>query len=261
MIAYEVEGPKDGPVLVLCNSLGATTAMWAEQRQALRDEVRVVSIETRGHGRSPVLPGPYAVADLGGDVLEVLDELGVASASVAGVSLGGAVAQWLAFEAPDRIDSLTLICTSARFGDPQPWHERAATVRAQGTGAVADAVVARWVTEGWGRLHPERVASMRAMIASTPREGYAACCEAIAAWDAGEDLAAINAPTLVVAAEQDPATPPEHAHRLASGVSGARLEIVDPGAHLVNVERPDLIGDLLREQVRGHSTAGRGARR
>lgn len=99
------------------------------------------------------------------------------------------------------------------------------------------------------------------MIAATPPEGYAACCEAIAAWLATDDLAAINAPTPVVAAEQDPATPPEHAHRLASGIRGARLEVADPGAHLVNVERPDLIADLLREQFRAHSTAGSGARR
>jgi pimeloyl-ACP methyl ester carboxylesterase len=138
-----VEGPADAPPLVLLCSLGSTVDMWAPQREELADEFRVITLDTRGHGGSPVVDGPYTVADLAADVLETLDDLGVERAAVVGVSLGGATAQALALGAPERVAALGLVCTSARFGDPPPWLERAATVRAGGAEAVADAVVGR----------------------------------------------------------------------------------------------------------------------
>lgn len=251
-----LEGPDAAPPLVLLCSLGSTGEMWAPQREALAGEHRVITIDTRGHGGSPVPDGPYSVADLGADVLETLDDLGVGRASFAGVSLGGAISQWIALEAPERVASLGLLCTSADFGGSDaaaaaPWLERAATVRAGGADAVADAVVARWFTEAYAAERPRTVEHMRAMIAGTPAEGYAACCEAIAGWDAVSRLAAIAAPTLVVAGAQDPATPPAHGRVLAEHIPGARFELVDDAAHLASYQRPDAVTALLRAHLKG----------
>lgn len=246
-----VEGPEDAPPLVLLCSLGSTVDMWAPQRRELTGEHKVISLDTRGHGGSPVPDGPYSVADLGTDVLGTLDELGVARAAFAGVSLGGATAQWIALHAPERVAALALLCTSARFGDPEPWWERAATVRAGGAQAVAGTVVGRWFSARYATAQPATVEHMRAMIAATPTEGYAACCEAIAGWDAVDDLHRIAAPTLVVGGVEDPATPPEHQEILARGIPRARLEIVDDAAHLASYQRPEIVTPLIREHVKG----------
>lgn len=240
------EGPPDAPVLVLLCSIGTTIDMWVPQRRELAGEFRVISIDTRGHGGSPVPDGPYAVTDLAGDVLATLDDLGIARATFAGVSLGGAVAQRIALDAPERVAALVLISTSSRFGEPAQWHDRAATVRAGGTEAIADATMGRWFAEAFRATQPERVATMRAMFTGTPREGYAGCCEALGGWDSRDLLGGIDAPTLVLVGTEDPATPPSHAQVLAGGIPGARLEIVDEAAHLVSLEHPEIVTPWIR---------------
>jgi len=249
---HEVAGRADASPLLLGGSLGASTAMWDPQVAALAERLRVIAFDHRGHGRSPTPEPPYALADLGHDVLELLDRLGLERASYCGLSLGGMVGMWLAAQAPERIDRLVLVCTSAHMPPPSAWAERAAAVRAAGTvEAIADGVVARWLTPPFAAEHPDVAARLRAMLVATPADGYGACCGAIEHMDLREDLAAITAPTLVIAAEDDPATPPEHARRIAEGISGARLEVLHGAAHLANVERPEAVSRLILEHVTG----------
>jgi 3-oxoadipate enol-lactonase len=247
-VPYRIDGPAEAPVLVLSNSIGSTSDMWAPQVPALAERFRVVRYETRGHAGAPVPDGPYALADLGGDVLALLDNLGVERAHFAGLSLGGMTGMWLGVNASDRIDRLALLCTSAMLARDVDWPARAALVREQGTGAIAAATVERWFTAGWIEAHPDEAARWRATIADTPSEGYAGCAEAIGTMDLEEDIRAIRAPTLVIAGRHDPATPPPHAELIASRIPGARLEIVD-GAHLSNYERADEVTRLLLDHL------------
>jgi len=242
---YTVDGPADAPVLVLGPSLGTTTELWSPQMSALAEGFRVVRYDHRGHGRSPVPPGPYAIADLGRDVLALLDHLEVPRAYLGGVSLGGMVAMWVAAHAPERVDRLALMCTAARLGPAEMWTQRAASVRAEGIAAIADAVLARWVPPEFGQRNPEIMADLRDMLTGTPAEGYAACCTAIETMDLEPDLRRITASTLVIAGLSDEATPPSHAQRIAELIPGARLVLVAGAAHLANVSRPDLIAELL----------------
>ena len=247
------EGPPDAPVLVLLCSLGSTVDMWAPQRRELAGEHRVLTMDTRGHGGSPVPDGPYFVEDLADDVLETLDDLGVDRAAFAGVSLGGAMSQAIALRAPERVSGLALLCTSARFANLDTYVERAETVRSEGAAAIADGVVARWFTDDFATTAPDTVTRMRDMIAATPGEGYASCCEAIVAWDSRSRLASITAPTLVISGAQDPATPPEHGQLLAEGIPGARFEVIDDAAHLASYQRPEVVTPLLAEHLKGLS--------
>jgi 3-oxoadipate enol-lactonase len=248
---HEQAGAREGPAVVLGSSLGTTLEMWDPQLGALVAERQVVRFDHRGHGRSPVPQGPYSIDDLGLDVLGLLDRLQLARVSYCGLSLGGMVGMWLAINAPQRIDRLVLLCTSAHLPPASGWHERAATVRSAGSSeAIADAVLARWFTESFVREHPNVVARYRRMVASTPTEGYASCCEVIGALDLREGLPSISAPTLVIGTEQDPSTPPDHQRAIAAAVPGARLEILDPGAHLANVERADLVTPLIAEHLK-----------
>ncbi|HKA68311.1 MAG TPA: 3-oxoadipate enol-lactonase [Actinomycetes bacterium] len=245
-VHYLVDGPADAPPLLLSSSLGATADMWEPQAAALADRFRIVRYDHRGHGRSPVPPGPYELADLGADAQALLDRLEIDKAHLAGLSLGGMVAMWLAAHAPDRVDRLVLMSTSAKLGPPQAWAERAATVRAAGsTGAVADAVVGRWFTAGYASAHPNLVRRFRDMIAATPPDGYAACCGAIERMDLEPGLARIRAATLVISGTDDPATPPVHAERIAAGIAGATLELLPGAAHLANVSAADTVNELL----------------
>jgi 3-oxoadipate enol-lactonase len=247
-VPYTIDGPSDAPVLVLSNSLGSTSDMWNPQVPALTERFRVVRYEIRGHDGAPVPDGPYAIDDLGGDAVALLDRLGVERAHFAGLSLGGMTGMWLAANAPERVDRLVLLCTSAMLAKEHDWPLRARTVREHGTGAIAAAGVERWFTAPYIEANPDVAERMRAMIAATPSEGYAACCDAIDAMDLVADITRVRAPTLVIAGRQDPATPPPHAEQIAAQIPGARLELVD-GAHLANYERPDEVTKLMLDHL------------
>lgn len=245
-VHYELSGPADGPVVVFLASLGTELSIWQPQAERLIDHRRVLRYDLRGHGRSPAPAGPYSIAELGGDLIALLDRLGVERAALCGISIGAMTGIWTAAHHPERVEFLTLCCTSARFADDarQAYIERAAAVRADGLEPVADAVLARWVTERFARANPETVARLRRELIATSREGYAGCCEALAAMDLRPVLGTIDSPTLVIAGAEDPATPPDHGRLIAEGIRGARLEMV-PTAHLAVVEQAGAVGDLI----------------
>jgi 3-oxoadipate enol-lactonase len=247
---HVVDGPRDGPVVVLAGSLGSTVEMWRPQLPALVGRFRVVRVDLRGHGGSPATDGPYTMASLADDARALLDDLGLPRVHWCGLSLGAMVGMQLASEDPERIDRLVLCCTSAYFPDPAPWHERIAAVSSGGTASIASTVVERWFTPEWAAAHPETVAEARAMVAGTSDEGYRGCCAALAVWDHRDRLPAITAPTLVVAGADDLATPVDpHARTLADGIPGARLEIV-PGAHLATIESAAAVNRLVLGHLR-----------
>ncbi|HET8673699.1 MAG TPA: 3-oxoadipate enol-lactonase [Thermoleophilaceae bacterium] len=247
---HRLGGPDGAPAVVLSNSLGASMEMWAPQLSALLVRYRVLRYDQRGHGGSPTPPGPYDIPDLAQDVLDLLDEHGIERAHFCGLSLGGMTGMWLGANAPERIDRLVLLCTSAYFGAPGVYAERAAAVRAEGTESVAEAGVQRWFSDGFRSREPGTVERFRAMIASQDDDGYAECCGALDRLDLRDELPRIVASTLVIAGAQDPATPPDpHARLLAERIPGARLEVLDPAAHLANVERADTVTELILEHL------------
>jgi 3-oxoadipate enol-lactonase len=249
LLHYEIAG--DGPPLVLAGSIGSSVDMWEPQLPALAERFRVVRVDHRGHGRSPVPAGPYTIADLGMDVLAVLDHLGEREVAMCGLSLGGMVGMWLAAHAPERISALALLATSAYQG-PARWEQRMAAVGAGGMASIVDPVMALWFTPRFRAAHPDEVARFAAMLTGTPVEGYLGCCAAIRDMDQRADLAKISAPTLVLAGADDAATPPEQARDLTGRIAGARLELVQGAAHLLNVERPDAVTDHLLDHFGGH---------
>nr|WP_221442632.1 3-oxoadipate enol-lactonase [Nocardiopsis algeriensis] len=246
---HVASGPEDAPVLLLGGSLGSTVAMWDPQVRALSETLRVVCFDHRGHGGSPVPAGPYSMEGLAGDVIALMDRLGVERAHYAGLSLGGMVGQWLALHHPERIDRLALLGATPFSGPPEPWRERAATVRDQGPGALADTLLGRWFTPEFAERHPQDMELFRDQITHTPAEGYAGCCAAIEGFDVREDLARVRAPTLVVAGADDPAAPVAGARTIAERIPGARLEVLEDAAHLLSWQQADKVNALLAEHL------------
>jgi len=240
---HEVTG--DGPTVLMGSSLGTSLQMWDGQLP-LAQRFRLVRYDHRGHGESPSPPGPYEIADLASDVLE----LGLGRTHYVGLSIGAMIGMWLAANAPERIDRLILICTSAQLGPPSMWQERAATVvEAGSTEPVADPVVDRWLTPAFAAEHPDARAKLRAMLTSADPAGYAACCGAIERMDLRADLGRITAPTLVISGADDLATPVEHQRLIAEAIPGARHEILSPAAHVAAVEQADAVNRLIEEHL------------
>ncbi|QEU90328.1 3-oxoadipate enol-lactonase [Streptomyces kanamyceticus] len=254
---HTIEGPGTAPPLILGPSLGTSTALWDAVAPELATSHRVVRWDLPGHGGSPAdLIGPGAtVADLAELVLALADALGIDRFAYAGVSLGGAVGLHLAVRHPRRVASLAVICSSAHFGGERPWRDRAELVRRDGLAALAESAPERWFTTGF--TVPALVADHRAADPA----GYAACCDALAAFDVRERLPAITAPTLVVAGREDPATPPAHAREIADGVPGASLIEFAGASHLAPAERPDAVTAALRTHFAGPAARGTAVRR
>ena len=242
---HVLEGPEDAPVLVMANSLGTTLHMWVEQASAVRDLFRVLRYDHRGHGGSPVPPGPYAIEDLGRDALALLDGLGIERFSWCGLSIGGMVGMWLASEAPERVESLVLCCTSALLGPRELWDERIRVAREEGMDALVENVVARWFTPDFFSGEPEKVEKASRMLRETDPEGYAGCCAAIRDMDLRDRLGGIRAPTLVLSAADDPATPPEHGELIRDSITGAGFEVIPNASHLANMERPEAVNRVI----------------
>jgi 3-oxoadipate enol-lactonase len=232
--------------LLLSNSLGTTQGMWDGALPIFEERTRVLRYDHRGHGGLPAPPGPYSIADLAQDALEVLDRAGEERVNFCGVSVGGMVGMWLAINAPERIDRLALCCTSAHMPPPEMWHERAAAVRADGMAAVVDATLERWFTPA---APPETVERTRQELLATSPEGYAGCCEAIAEHDMREQIGSIRAPTLVVSAEDDPSTPPDHGRLIAGSVPDARITVLPDARHLIAAERPGDVAPLVLDHL------------
>ncbi|WP_394618066.1 3-oxoadipate enol-lactonase [Lentzea sp. JNUCC 0626] len=250
MIHYAVDGPADADVLVLGPSLGTDLGLFDAQVAALADRWRVIRFDLRGHGRTPAAPGPYTMADLASDVVELLDHLGVRTFHYLGVSIGGAIGQQLALSYPARVLTLTICASAARFADPPQWPVRAATVRAEGVEAMVASRPGTWFTHEFAAREPEEARRLLDMLRATSAEGYAGCCEAIAAFDVRADLGRVAVPTLVIAGADDPATPPDLVREIADGVPGARFEVVADSAHLLTAERPEVVNAMIA----GHLT-------
>jgi 3-oxoadipate enol-lactonase len=234
---YALTGPDDAPVLVLGNALGTTTDLW----RGFSLPFRLLRFDHRGHGGSAPVEGPCTIEALACDVLDLLDHLELRQVHYCGVSLGGMVGMWLAANT-DRISRLALVCTTACYPDKSVWDERIEALRAHGMEPIADAIVSRWFTPACA---PAVVADFRAQLLKVDVPSYLACAEAVRDVDLRPDLAKIDAPTVVIAAAQDQATPPECARYIADELPDSDLYIVGDAAHLAVVEAPKTISVIL----------------
>ena len=237
---YELGGSA-GPVLVFCNSLGTDFSMWDAQVASLGRHFRILRYDTRGQGQSSVT-ADSTIAQLGRDVVDLLDTLKLERVHFCGLSMGGMIGIWLGVNAPQRLHRLILCNTAARIGSAEMWNARIAAVRKDGMKPVAAAVMERWFTAEFRAASPERVAKAQAMLENAPPAGYAACCAAIRDMDQRDTVGQIKTPTLIIYGAQDRVTPPGDAEFLNERIQGS-VKVELNAAHLSNVEQPDAFTD------------------
>lgn len=235
---YQLEGPLDGPVVMLAHSLGANLSMWDPQVPALTGAgYRVLRYDHRGHGQSAVPPGPYSMAQLAGDVIDLLDGLALDKVHFCGLSMGGMVAQELGARHGRRLHTLMLCSTSAHMPPREVWEERIQTVRENGMAVVIDATIERWFTQAGQARLPAEVQKIRKALSETSPDGFTACCAAIRDMDLRDAIRGIAAPTLIMVGEHDQGTPVSAARFIHERISASRLVVLADAAHLQNVEQ------------------------
>lgn len=235
---YRLQGNARQPVLIFSHSIGTDQAMWDQQVADLLPYFHILRYDTRGHGASDVTPGEYSVEMLGRDVLGLADALGISQFAFCGLSLGGAIGQWVAASAPGRVTHLVLANTSPQFLPRVNWETRIATVLKSGMAAIVDMAMQRFFSEETLAKGSPHAASIRSVLLGTDPAGYTRCCAALRDVDHTRLLESIKAPTLVIAGDRDVSTPwSGHGEILAREIPGARtLHLA--AAHLSNIERP-----------------------
>ena len=247
-IDYSIAGAPTAPTLLFINSIATTRELWARQVPRFSRSCRVITYDARGHGFSQVTAGDYTIEQLGRDALAILDDAGVESTHVCGISLGGLTAMWLGVNAPRRVQSLVLANTAARIGSVEMWTERIAFVRQQGMAVLADITMPRWFTDNFRAREPRTIEQFRSMVASCSRDGYLACCAALRDEDLRDAISGIRCPVLCIAGSADPATPPEALRFIHQQIAGSTMLLLD-AAHLTNVEQDRAFTNALTEFI------------
>ena len=242
---YRVDGTR-GPWLTFCNSLGTDLSMWDRQVEALSGEFRILRYDRRGHGASTAPPAPYTMADLGGDVLALLDALEIERTHFCGLSIGGATGQWLGANTGDRLDRLVLCATAPKIGTADSWRERSEQVRETGLEPLLEPTAERWFTPSFAATRPDVVRDIQERFARTSVEGYCGCCDALGGADLRAELERITVPVLAISGDDDPVCTPEDLQGIANGVVDGR-HVSLPGRHIVNIESEAAFNAALHE--------------
>jgi 3-oxoadipate enol-lactonase len=242
---WDDAGPHDAPGLVLVHSLGCDSRMWNDQIAELTPLRRVVWMDLPGHGESVAAEGEYTLDQLGSDVLVVASAAGLESFDLCGVSLGGAIALWIAINHPERLRRLIVCSTAPKVGTAEMWSNRMSAIQEGGMSSITDAVVPRFITTNLGERRPEKHELVYEMFDRVDDTGYLGCCAALRDADLRGSVAGIDLPTLVVAGADDVATPPQVVAQVHEAIEGSRMEVIDGAAHLPNIDRPEAFNELV----------------
>lgn len=244
---YEWHGREDADVVVCVNGLFGDTTSWSLQRDAFAKHFRVLLFDARGQGRSSKPKGPYLHPEHVTDLIGLLDALGVEKASFVGISHGGTVSMRLAAEHPERVRSLAVANTFA-YCDTLMRAKLESWLRALDLGGT----VARfdislpWV---WGRRFAQAqwdiVEHLRELAADADPSAVRALIEGGLGYDIRSLLPKIQAPALVIVAEEDVLTPPFLARELAEAIHGAAFTMIPDAGHALNFESPESYNDCV----------------
>ena len=250
-----VEEFGDGAPVVLVHGLGGTgTDIWKHQIADLAREFTVVAYDLRGSGQSETTPGPYTIDLLVDDLRALVEKLALDRVALVGHSMGGSIVLAYASRYPEEVRAVVGVGAPAELPDAarQGMADRAATVEAEGMGAVAETVATNGVSPTFREQNPEEFQELISMLAGNDPEGYAAQCRALVGLDIAARLTAISAPVALVSGDRDAVSPPQVTETNAGRVQDGRATILEDCGHILTWERPEALAEaawpLLREQ-------------
>lgn len=246
-LAIQIDGLDHAPVIIFSNSLGTDHHMWDEQVAYFKENYKVVRYDTRGHGQSDVIENS-TLANLGEDVLDILDALNITKAHFCGISMGGITGLWLGINAADRFESITVANSAAKIGQAEAWLTRAYQVEKEGLADLVKTTHTRWFSESFDYQHDDLAQRTIQSLAATPAQGYAASCRALADADVRTDLVEIRIPTLLICGAKDPVTTLQDGEFMQSKIQGSELQSIE-ASHLSNIECPVAFSQILAKFI------------
>ncbi len=247
VVHFSVDGPAEAPPVLMLHSIGTGLHVFDPQVAELSRRWRVIRLDLRGHGLTTATEGDYTMAQMGRDAFRVLDALGIRAAHVAGLSIGGRIALEMAAMEPERVSSLLLLDTALEFPPPATWQERIDVVRAEGTAALVEFIMPRWVNDP----SSPSAQGLRHMLLRTDRHGYAGAAAALRDARAEQVAGRITCPCTVVVGDRDVASPPDVAETMRGSIPGAELILIPGGAHIPTYEHaPDITAAIAAHLAR-----------
>jgi 3-oxoadipate enol-lactonase len=246
------------PTIVFVNSLGTDLRIWEEVERLLARDYGFVLYDKRGHGLSELGDAPHTIEIHTADLADLLDRLGVESAVISGLSIGGVIAQCLYGIRPKLIEGLILCDTAAKIGTEEMWNGRIEATLSEGIASFADSVMQKWFTPDFHNNRADELAGYKTMLVRQSPEGYAAACAAMREADYRSAAVSINVPTFCIVGDQDGSTPPDLVEAFARSIPRARFEVISGAGHIPCVEQPKKLAELIRNFIerdiqRGHS--------
>jgi pimeloyl-ACP methyl ester carboxylesterase len=228
--------------------LGSSTRDWESQVPEFDKSYQVITFDLRGHGRSDKPAGPYSIPLLAADTAALLKALGLQSAHVVGISLGGGVVIQLALDAPDLVKTLVIVNSGpAMSASPADAHKeiegRVALVQQHGMRAMGEALGPRLFPK------PEHTSLRQTFVerwAENDPRAYVDTLLALADWNVIDQIKSIRCPTLVIAADQD-YTPVALKEAYIKLMPDARLVVIPDSRHATPIERPQQFNETLKQ--------------
>ena len=248
-----VDGPAGAPWLTLVTGIANDVSMWQAQMPALGG-FRVLRYDLRGQGGTQATPAPYSVDLLVSDLVSLWNELKIQKSHLAGLGLGGAVAQAAAIKHPDRLLSLAACCCRAKMVPDFAvlWHGLVDSVKKNGFESIVEQTAQRWFSDEFKAAHPGALDPVRAMIRRTSQEGYLGCVGAFLGLDLEDRLPSIRTRAIYISGAEDKmGGPPALMAALAAKVPGARHVSVPKAAHIANIQNAEGFNKVLVDFLEG----------
>ncbi len=247
---YEIHG--GGDPLILIHGLGSSTRDWELQVPAFAKHFQVITLDLRGHGKSPKLPGPYSMALFAEDTARLIKELVDEPAHILGISLGGMVAFQLALDYPDMVRSLIIVNSTPEmvtrtFKEKIAVWQRLLIVRLMGMRKMGQVLADRFLPR------PDQAELKEIFIerwAENDKSAYLEAMKAVVGWSVIDKLGEISCPTLVIGSDGDyfPTTDKE---AYTKRIPGAELIIVKDSLHALPAEKPEEFNQIVVDFLLG----------
>ncbi|HEV2705618.1 MAG TPA: alpha/beta fold hydrolase [Pyrinomonadaceae bacterium] len=254
MVYTERGQANDSAPIVLLHGFPLNRAMWDAQAAALSRFYRFVAPDLRGHGETSVTEGAATMEEMARDLSALLDELGIGSVVLGGLSMGGYVAFAFYTLFPERVRALVLADTRAQSDNEEGRRTREETAQralAEGMEFIAETMLPKLLAPTTPHEQPETAARVRQMILSMKPAGAAAALRGMAVRaDQTALLQRIHVPTLIIVGDRDAVTPRADAEKMHASIAGSRLEVIEGAGHVSNMERPAEFNRALESFLR-----------
>ncbi|MDA0763931.1 MAG: alpha/beta fold hydrolase [Proteobacteria bacterium] len=250
-LKINIDGNVNNPKIIFSNSLGTDVRMWETQINILKENFCIVRYDTRGHGDSSPVEGPYSFEILENDVITIMDNLNIDKAHFIGLSIGGMTSLGLSLKYPNRFNKI--ICCAARADNPPPyiesWNQRISVIEEKGTAGVVEGSIDRWYSEEFRTDHNNNniINLSKEMIKNTSSNGYIGCAHALKTLNYLKDLSTINKDMLYIAGEKDMGAPALAMEEMSHLTANSKYVCIPGAAHILNIEASDIFNKTILE--------------